>query len=357
MRQPLSRKDKPRIDLSSVRNILIIRLRRIGDIVMTFPALSVLRDAYPEVRVTYVVESSYKDLVEGHPLVDKILVLPQSLKRREFFRFIRKIRKDKYDVVLDFHGGPKAFWMTLFSGAQLKVGYRVKYKNFIYDVKVPRGPKSGYIHSVANHVNIVKALGIQPLSIPRITFPHPVPEEVEPMEAFLRKNKVEKKSYCVIHIGAGNAFRFWGVKNLAALTEMLTDRAGVQIIFVGAAGDRSTEEDLKKNAPPSVYSLVGRINLKQLYWIISQAALFIGPDSGPMHMAAATDTPIVAVFGPQLPAIFGPWRAMSVILEQKLECRPCDQRKCRYGDFRCLLRTTPEDVYKASLPFLRLHSA
>ncbi|MCK4336850.1 MAG: glycosyltransferase family 9 protein, partial [Candidatus Aminicenantes bacterium] len=123
----MSRKDKLKIDRSSIKKILFIRLRRIGDIMMTTPAAAILRDGFPEAGITYLVEAPYKDLVEGHYLFDQVIVLPRTLTRREFFRFIRKIRKDRYDLVIDFHGGPKASLISLFSAARLKIGYQVKY--------------------------------------------------------------------------------------------------------------------------------------------------------------------------------------------------------------------------------------
>jgi len=353
MRRPLSRKDKQKIDRSSIKKILLIRLRRIGDIMMTTPAAAILRDGFPEAGITYLIEAPYKALVEGHSLFDQVIVLPRTLTRREFFRFVWKIRKDRYDLVIDFHGGPKASLISLFSAARLKIGYQVKYKGFIYDIKIPRSPQKGYIHSVENHVNLVKALGVTFRSIPRISFPTPGSEEEKDLQRYLRDNRLEKKPYVVLHIGAGNEFRFWGEKNLAGFIKLVTQNLDIPVIFVGGGEDKGTDGVLMKDSPLNVLSLVGKIGLKRLYGIISNAALFVGPDSGPMHIAAATNTPIVALFGPMIPAIFGPWQARSVIIEKDLDCRPCDQRQCRYEDFRCFRTISPDEVYSASLQLLK----
>lgn len=353
MRLPLSRKDRQKIDRSSIKKILLIRLRRIGDIMMTTPAAAILREAFPDARITYIVESPYKDLVQGHSLFDRVIVLPRNLNKREFFQFVRRIRKEDYDVAIDFHGGPKASLMSFFSRAKLKIGYKIKYKSFVYDIKIPRGPEKGYIHSVENHVNLVKALDVSFPSIPRMSFPSLSPLEKQNLHEYLVGNNLDNKHFIVLHIGAGNEFRFWGKENLTGFIKMITQNLPVTVILVGGKEDSETERALLESCSSAVLSLVGEIDLKQLYGIISKASLFIGPDSGPMHMAAATTTPIVALFGPMVPEIFGPWRARSIILEKDLECRPCQQRKCLYGDFRCFRTIHPYEVYNASLQFLQ----
>jgi len=104
-----------------------------------------------------------------------------------------------------------------------------------------------------------------------------------------------------------------------------------------------------KKSKRSPLSLVGKLNLREVKELISYSSLFVGPDSGPMHIAASTSTPIVALFGPTLPANFAPWQAKAYLIEKKFDCRPCKQRQCIHEDFRCLRSITPEEVYQACL--------
>ncbi|MGB2845417.1 MAG: glycosyltransferase family 9 protein, partial [Candidatus Aminicenantaceae bacterium] len=196
-----------RIDPSKIKKILLIRLRRIGDVIMTTPAVSALREGFPDAFISYIVEKPYKELVEGNPGLDKIFVLEKKQSKRDFFKLIRQVRKEKYDVVLDFHCGPRASLITLFSKAKLKVGYRIKYRNFIYHIKLPRRPKKGYLHSVENHINFVKALGINVESPPPLSLPRSQKTEAEKVKKFLEENKLEENKIIIIHISAGNVFR------------------------------------------------------------------------------------------------------------------------------------------------------
>lgn len=352
MRPPLNRKGPPKIDPSGIKKILLVRLRRIGDIILTTPAITVLRKSYPGAFLSYVVEEPYRELVEESEYLDKVIVLPRNMSIREFLKNIRQIQREKYDAVIDFHGGPKASLITFLSQARIKIGYRIKYRNLIYDIKIPRGPREGYIHSAENHINLVKTLGAKIESFPPLYIPPAQKAEVRKVDGFLAKNNLEGFKTIVLHIGAGNEFRKWGINNFVQLIDLLSRDPKVKIVLAGSAGDKEAEEEIKGKSVILLLSSVSKFNLRELQQLISLSSLFVGPDSGPMHLAAATLTPIVALFGPNLSKINAPWQAKAEVIEKELECRPCDQRKCIYGDIRCLRSITPEEVFKACMRFL-----
>lgn len=319
---------------------------------MTTPAISVLREAFPQSIISYIVEKPYRRLVEGNSNLDKVFVVEKKQSLRDLARLIREIRKDKYDAVLDFHGGPRAFLLVLFSKAKLKIGYKIKYKSFIYDLKLPRSRENGYIHSVENHINLVQALGIEVGKFPPLHLPQAQKKEVEKVKKFREENNLESSKVVVLHISAGNEFRNWGVDNIVELIGLLAQIPGIKIVLIGSEEDQKAEEEILRKSSFPLLTLVGKINLMELKELIAHASLFVGPDSGPMHVAASTSTPIVAYFGPTLPAHFAPWQAKANLLEKEFDCRPCKQQRCLYQDFRCLRSIKPEEVYKASLEFL-----
>jgi lipopolysaccharide heptosyltransferase II len=350
----LNRKEKQRPDLPSWHKILLIRLRRIGDVVMTTPAISALKEALPQASLTYVIEEPFRRLVEDNPRLDRVISLPPGQGFFDFLRTARRIRKQKYDLVIDFHGGPRAFLLTLFSGAKLKAGYRLKYKSFIYDIRVQRGGEDGPSHSVEGHLRLLRALAIPvPEPPPPLFLPEARKEEKERVDKFWAQNRLQGARVVVLHVGAGNAFRDWGQEKLTALADMLTGLDGVRVILAGSEKDRPREQEILRGGRPPLLSLVGQAGLIELREVISRASLFVGSDSGPMHIAASTSTPIVAFFGPTLPEIFAPWRAESVLIEKNLDCRPCKQRRCVSEDFRCLKSIQPTEVYEACLKYLQ----
>ncbi len=348
----LSRIEPQRIDPSSVKNILLIRLRRIGDIVLTTPAVSALRQRFPQSHISYVVEEPYKELMEGNPDINEVIVLPVKLGMKDFFRLTASIRSRKFDILVDFHGGPRAFMISLFVKAKVKIGYRLKYKHIFYDIKLPRKPAVGYFHSVESHYNLVSVLGIPTENIPRLYLPPALKGEKNRVKKLLKEKKLDRSKFVILHICAGNIFRQWGERNLRKLIHLLSSHPKTKIVLIGSKKDIPIGKKLVSKDREFVFSFVGKLNLRELRELISCSSLFIGPDSGPMHIAASTSTPIVAYFGPALPASFKPWKAKSIILEKDLDCRPCKQKKCLHQDYRCLQSITPEEVFKASLKFL-----
>ena len=171
MRQPLNPREKPRIDLSDLKRILLIRLRRIGDVVMTTPAVAVLKAQIPHASISYLIEEPYRELVESNPHLDEVIAVPRKQNTRDFLRLAQNLRKKRFDCLIDFHGGPRAAWFTLLSGAKLKVGYRIRHKGFLYDLHVPRSQGKKHIHSVENHVNLIRALGIEVNRVPPLFLP------------------------------------------------------------------------------------------------------------------------------------------------------------------------------------------
>jgi heptosyltransferase-1 len=283
----LIQKGRQKIEPSQIQRILLIRLRRIGDVILTTPAISALREDFPAASITYIVEKPYRQLVEGNPNLDKVIVPESKQSLRGFLKLIRLIRKNKYDVVLDFHGGPRASLITLFSKAKLKVGYRVKYKNFIYNIKLPRRPKEGYFHSVENHINLVKALGVEVKSIPPLYLPQAKKTEVEKVKKFIEENALGGHKIITVHISAGNKFRDWGVDNLVQLTNLLAQRPDVKVILIGTSEDQKAEEEILKKSKASLLSLVGRLNLREVKELISHSSLFVLQLQHPLSLSLA----------------------------------------------------------------------
>jgi lipopolysaccharide heptosyltransferase II len=344
---------KPALDPASPSKVLLLRLRRIGDVVLTTPAISALKKSFPRASLTYIVEKPYVRLVEDHPALVRVIALDPKPTARDSWRLIRWIRKERFDAVLDFHGGPRTSLWVFLSGARLKVGYLIRGRGWPYDIAVPRSRPEGPIHSSENHLNLVRALGADIPKEPPLSLPPARKKETARVARLFKDTGIAKAKVVVLHIGAGNRFRDWGLENLAALAGKLGSLRGVRVLLVGGEADAPRAAAIMEKNGEHAVSLVGRLNLIELRELIGRAALFVGPDSGPMHIAASTGTPIVAFFGPTLPAHFAPWRRRATLVQKDLDCRPCKQRECLHADFRCLQSISADEVLAACLPYLR----
>ena len=350
---------------------------------MTTPAVEAVKRALPRASLSYVVEEPFRSLVEGNPHIDRVMAIPAKQGAADFARFVRGLRRETYDAVIDFHGGPRASRIAWLARGKFKVGYELKYRGWIYDARVPRSAAGAPIHSVENHLNLVRALGIEVEEpAPPLWLPAAKPAEKAKIDRLWAEMGLGGAKVIVLHVGAGNEFRDWGEENLGALAGRLAALPGVKVVLAGAESDRPRAERMSARrgaaaasagtgapfhpsddpicnaprtslgSPGAVISVAGQVNLIERREAVARAQLFIGPDSGPMHIAATTRTPIVALFGPTLPDHFAPWQAKATIISRELACQPCKQRECVTRDFRCLRTITVDEVLAAARKYL-----
>jgi predicted lipopolysaccharide heptosyltransferase III len=342
--------------------ILLVRLRLIGDVVFTTPVIRALRRQYPDAHLAYLVEPSAAPVVLRNPHLDEVILAPRRRGARRLLddlALAQRLRRDRFDLVIDFHGGPRAAWLTRASGAPRRIGYDMPWRSWIYTQRVPRPPDLFPRHSVLNQWDLIAPLGVGDCT--------PEQDPVEMKEDRTNAARVALRlgavpvtrdhQLVVVHVSAGNEFRRWPeasfVSTILALAQADTRRR-----IVITSGPSDSEAALRvaqavRGRLPSPESLLPLVdwNLDELRALIARAAVYIGGDSGPMHIAATTRTPIVALLGPTLPERSRPWRdpqfAAEIVDAGPLPCRPCNQRRCIPGDFRCLTRITPEQVVTA----------
>jgi ADP-heptose:LPS heptosyltransferase len=327
---------------------LFIRLRLLGDIIFTIPAIEIFKNHRPQSRVHYVVEERFREIAAIIPGIDNIITVPAKLGWRDIWDFRKKIKNLGIQTVVDFHSGPSSALLTLASGAARRVGYRTPNRNWAYTVMLPRRSGSFPTHSVFNQARLLEKIGIPVGEIPQ--FPafdfsqFPVSERLAEVRDISRK--------VVIHLGAGNRFRDWGMENFTALISSLSARQIPVFLIGNNAEERLRAETLSK--VPHTYDFSGTLAIQELLQLIAGAAVYVGADSGPLHLASLTTTPLVGFFGPNLPQISGPWRKEGVeIMQLDMPCRPCSQRKCKYDTIPCMRNIAVEHVYDAVSKFIK----
>jgi lipopolysaccharide heptosyltransferase II len=342
-------------------NILLVRLRLIGDVVFTTPAIRALRRRYPDARLSYIVEPDAAPIVRGNPHLDEVIVAvsPRAPGRlRADLALIRQLRRAKFDMAIDFHGGPRSSLLTWASGAPTRIGFNVAGRSWMYTTRVDRPRALRPRHSVDTQWDLLRPLGISPPDPD--TDPTEMcedPEAAAAVDRRLREAGVASDApLVVVHVSAGNPFRRWPVESFVDLICRLAaaDPHRRIVITSGPSDARAaaqvTELALTRLAPADRETVLraGEFNLTELRALIARAAVYIGGDSGPLHVAGTTGVPVVGLYGPTLPIRSEPWRGRSFISEAAqagdLPCRPCNQRRCEPGDFRCLTGISAELV-------------
>ncbi|PYR57569.1 MAG: hypothetical protein DMF85_13305 [Acidobacteria bacterium] len=319
--------------------ILLLRLRLIGDVVFTTPLLGALKRAYPGARLTFLVERDAAPVVINNPHLNEVIVVPRSRGARRLFddlALARRLRAERFDVALDLHGGPRSAWLTWASGARERIGYAIPGREWMYTRVVKRPRELRARHSVANQWDLVEAMPGWPGGVPRAD-----------------RDAVE------MPLSAGNRFRRWPEQSFVELVTTLARRDPRRRVTVSSGpSDRAAAARIVSAARATLGGDatrvidLGEFDLQELRALIGRSRLFVGGDTGPLHIAATTGTAIVGIYGPTLSAQSAPWRDPRLPTESveltALPCRPCDQRVCTPGDFRCLTTLSSETVIAAA---------
>jgi len=263
----------------------IIRLRSLGDCVLTTPAMEILKRARPDLRVAVMVEDRFRDIFEGNPDVEELL--PPRLAA---------LRGWRPDLCLNFHGGARSAWMTALSGARYRAGFGHFRYPLAYNVRIPRAQEilgvERKVHTAEHLASAMFYLGADVGKVPRA-------------KLATQEGRRKRLPHCIVHPVAATAEKTWRADGFLAVAEHLKSR-GLETVFIGGAGD-----DL---SPFRAYRTVAGAPLAEIKALLAGAALFVGNDSGPAHMAAAFGVPSIVIFGPSDPEIWGPWRTASEVV-------------------------------------------
>jgi lipopolysaccharide heptosyltransferase II len=346
------------------QKILLIRLRLIGDAVLTTPAIRAIRRARPDAFLAYLVEPQAAAVVARNPHLDDVIVAPLEHGIRRWMGdagLCWQLRRTRYDTVIDFHGGPRSSLLAWASGAARRIGYDVSGRRWMYTDVVHRPREHRERHSVENQWDLITRFD------PSIPPPTPEHDPVEMPDDHGACTRVDARlaapglegggPLVVIHVGAGNEFRRWPEQAFAELIEaLLARRPDRRIILTTGPAQVQTAEAVRRLAEArgvscAAVAILCDLDLAELRGLLSRASVFIGGDSGPAHIASTTPVPMVVLFGPTTPGVWRPWRparyATELIGVDGLPCRPCTQRVCEPGDFRCLRTITPGTVMAA----------
>jgi len=347
--------------------ILLVRLRLIGDVVFTTPAVTAIRDAFPDAEITYLVEPSAAGVVRGHPGVDVVRVVPHLRGWRRItadLALARELRRARFDLVVDFHGGPRASLLTRATGAPRRVGYAIKGRSWMYTEVVPRSADLRPRHSVENQWDLLAHLG-RALPATPDRDRHRVRMDESPTAAATVEHRLAEagigpsERLVVVHVSAGNPFRRWPAEHFVELAvQLAANGPDRRIILTSGPSEAQAARAIVERARQRLAAGSGdqirtgdEYSLVELRSLVARAAVYVGGDSGPLHVAATSDVPIVGLYGPTLPVRSAPWRPASIptaaVERLDLACRPCDQRRCVTDDFRCLTGIGPDQVVAA----------
>lgn len=328
--------------------ILVIKLRAIGDVVLSTAVLPNLRNAYHDSEIHFLVESSGREVVEDNPYIDRIIVLERHkwedlsfrARCRENLRFMKQLRAEKYDVVFDLFGNPRSALLTWITGARHRVGFSFRGRKIAYNHRVePRGDR---VHEVAFNLDALISFGL-PIRDESISF-FIKQSDRQAVEKWFHEEGLDNSFVVGLHTWGSWSAKRWGFEKFAGLADRLMASSHARIVLLWGPGEKEYAErvqELAKNqlilAPPTT--------LKELGALLSLCQLVVANDSGPMHISAAVGTPTVGIFGPTNWRLQGPYgRRNRAVYHKNLTCLGCNKLEC--AQRTCMEELEVDEVYR-----------
>ncbi len=337
-----------------IEKILVCRLSAIGDVVRTAPSVAALRKVFPDCRIDWLVEDRCAEMITGLKYIDGLKIVPRrkwkklSLfpKIRDYFRFINEeLKRENYDLFIDFHGILKSGLYGYFAKIPLRLGYQkpiAKELNTLFtNYKIEKVEKklSRYDRNFLIPLHFDKDLKQEKAELP-------IGEENREFATkWLKENGLKEKNYAFVYPGtsAKGRYKRWMPENYGKLCDLIYEKLNLPCVIGWGPGEEGIVEKLVQSAKNRVFVLP-LTTMKQLSAFIEKALVFIGADTGPMHISSLVNTPVITIFGPSDPVINRPaeFTPFSVTYAN-WHCSPCRNKKCKTLD--CLKAITPEIVF------------
>lgn len=320
-------------------SVVLIRLRSLGDTVLTTPAIRMLRRSLPQGRIHVVIERRFAGILEDHPDIDGILTIDRDATLPRKLGLLRRIRSLGAGLCWDLHGGSTSAWLTALSRAPHRAGYAHYRHGWAYNARIPRAQEvlrrqpQAAVHTAEHHAAGAIFLGAGQPQNSRC-----IPAASLGARAAPRR----RRPYAVLHPTASSFTKQWAAENFRRIAQSLRERRNLDPLFLTGPG----EEPLF--SAPEGFECLGPLDLGDLKPLLAGARLFVGNDSGPAHVAAAFQVPSVVIYGSSDSAVWRPWKAPHRVVETSWDCKPCPGDRCyAFEKPECILSVEPDAVERA----------
>ncbi len=342
---------------NKIRNIVIFRTDRIGEVLLSTVAIDMIKAQYPMAKVSFVTSSYSKPLLEDRDDIENVLIADTFQKGGEIYKALAlsgKLRKHGFDTAIILNPHKVLHLACFFAGIPLRAGYDRKW-GFLLSRKIQDRRDEGSKHEIQYTHDLLKLLEIdQPVRGPHLPVNKKADESM--MNKMAEKGIFSDIKLIIVHPGSSNPSKIWPRDNYVKLIRKIKKELSANVIIVGSVKEKGLSERIISEAGAAITDLTGELSLKELAALLKKCDIFIGNDTGPMHMAAALGVPVIAVFGRNIPGTgpvrWRPWGDKHNVFHHETGCAPCRDAACEY-DHKCLDSITVSDIFNAAEDVLR----
>lgn len=336
----------------SPRNILLIQLGDIGDVVLTLPCIRALRENYPQARIVVAVWGKAAELLEDCPWLDQVIAVTKSSQSfweelRFQLDFFRNLQRLHCDLAIDLRTGTRGAIMAFLSGASQRIGFYADdgklWRNRLFTGLLKR-EYTPDLHVVDYLLCLLEASGITTEQrTPELAVAGEKQEKIRVLfeEAALPENKK------IVAVQPFSLWQYkeWGKEKYIALIQWLVAEYGVVVIVTGSVVEKDRAEEIVRGCGAGCYNFAGKTSIAMYAALLKNCQFFIGVDSAGLHIAAAVGTPTIGIFGPSSPVSWAPVGRQHLVVQKKMSCVPCREKGCKNGEkSSCLDELTLEEV-------------
>ncbi len=342
-------------DDKNIRKILIRSTNWIGDAVMTTPAVEAIRENFPDARISVLVKPWVRDVFVANPYIDEIILYDKAHRHKGLggqVRLAKELAEFGFDLALLLQNAFEAAWLAYLAGIPRRAGYGTDLRGILLTHRVHLHPETKKVHQVHYYLRMLEGLGLKVGKRPKLFLASPLDDRAWAKNLLV--NHGIKDDHALIGINPGASYgpaKRWLPEHFLELTRRLVERPHVKIIIFGTDADTEVAKMVLKVAPEQVINMAGRTTLGQAIGMLAKCRVFVTNDSGLMHVAAALNVPLVAIFGSTDPVTTGPFSDRALVVHKNLDCSPCLKTVCPL-DFRCMKEITAEEVYAATVRVL-----
>ena len=345
------------------KNILIVRTDRIGDVLLTTPAIAALREKHLDAKISILVTPQTRDIVDGNPYLDEVLIDDRKGAHRGFLGFLKLVwclRKKRFDLAVIYHTKKRTNLLCFLAGIPNRAGYHNNKFGFLLTHKIKDTRPQGNKHEAEYCLGVLEAIG---LDIPRrpdtLRLTMPLKKESDEwVEGILRDNDIlPSEQLIAVHPGASCISKRWSAANFAEVINRLAEDHSTRIFLIGGHENQEITRTIKDRleAKNSVIDLTAQTTISQLASLFKRCQLLISNDSGPVHVAVAVETPVISIFGRNQaglsPFRWRPLGGKDIVLHKEVGCEICLAHNCII-DFECLKAIGVDEVLRAVKPLL-----
>ncbi len=339
------------MDALDARRILISRLRFIGDVVLTTPVIRALKRHYGDAELYYLAEAGPAAVLARNPHLEEVIALPDELlpgrsvltRCGEQLRFLRALRERRFDLVIDLFGNPRSALLTLATGARYRVGYDVRGRGVVYNVKIRR---SDSLRVVDAYLDAVRTIGV-PVE-DDCTEVHFSDEDAAWADSWLADRGVDgDRRIAALNPGASWPAKTWSAGRFAELARRMIEALDLRVLLVAGPGQREAMDGLAAKTGHAC-PVVETGSLTRLAALIHRCDVFVSNDCGPMHIAAAGGTPTIGLFGPSSPEIWFPYSKADGHVALEAGADDCCGRDFCVRPVPCIESISPNRVLEAA---------